>query len=899
MLKEFQLVQDDVSLLFTSRGDGFLNHSGERRDDEVLNHVVQPVKSGSATPIHSPRSPIPLNEDRTPQTVDPRKSRPPRPSALAVSNLDGITESEPPGQLPLPRPTSSTLPIHLAANVSQVAPIADMPMTNAPTTDVLMSEPMTFSTSDKIRDREASGKDQIVTMLSLMKHAGRAAILEDRLIQARTRLRQAKLSEENVKRRYDGSLDLIANYARSCEAEEGKVAALEAELQQHAALEKSMVERMSLQQQAILAGTSITSLERTPATPLAAPLPAEHAKYIENRLEQKFDERFKGLDDLANKSSSPKLTAIEESLDKLRADYTLHGETLNEHRSKLNSLDQRVKDTQHPTSDPAIDHIKSQSEGLQLEFKSLSKSVDARFGTLRDKVNKIETANTSERVKQVESTLQAKIDGLSTKVDTLANKQTTDSDTFKEQIDTARKTHTTLTQRIDKMPTAVAATPSTNDSVSRAELKQHRQLIDSAIHSIKHLSSRFNALTTSEVYHAVLDSVQPLGPLCDQVRADHLILTTQFEQLKASIDTLQQDRASGSNNTTSNDEVFSKFQKTLEDLQARMIEISAQPQNEDSKLREEVNRLRSDLNASTVNQLEATVTALQEKVKGIEDEGSHATLDILELKTGLKNLSQELAEVPLASQVTADLTRLNTRIESTQKALDSILNRVDTLENDEPESPKTEPESEIDQVREQQNRLTTIIQQVIIDLTPTATNFVKIENLASPVDETYISDKLVEVVPMKIWFRGGKVDKQSGTTRYALIQLQDDDVDNVISRLHEKKWQGRVIRVIKVGSKGYLEMLFGLDLQPTGVVSDTIAGSSDQKPIITVEDDQGISQERVQSRTLAIREDDSTSRTSTPGEGSSSRNGGTGKRRMTASTNDDGSHSTKRSKLRK
>ena len=186
------------------------------------------------------------------------------------------------------------------------------------------------------------------------------------------------------------------------------------------------------------------------------------------------------------------------------------------------------------------------------------------------------------------------------------------------------------------------------------------------------------------------------------------------------------------------------------------------------------------------------------------------------------------------------------------------------------------------------------MRQAIKDLVPATTNFVKIENLSSPIDEAYISGKLGEVTADKIWLRGGKIDGQSGTTRYALIRLPSDNVDDVVSRLHELKWQGRVIRVFEVGPNGYADMLFGINPTALGV-PDTNVEQSDQKPVVTA--GQTSSLEGAQSRTLAIREDDSTSQNSTPG-GESSRNGGAGKRRAANSISEE-SHSVKRSRFRR
>ncbi|KAK5081097.1 hypothetical protein LTR70_008604 [Exophiala xenobiotica] len=178
------------------------------------------------------------------------------------------------------------------------------------------------------------------------------------------------------------------------------------------------------------------------------------------------------------------------------------------------------------------------------------------------------------------------------------------------------------------MASSSAAAKAQFDALKQ-ELDSIKPLVYRNDNSIKALDTRWNAISTAHLHKSIINSLVPLGPLCEQIKEDHAKLLGRVNNvqdgnahLQREIDTL---RLESSRQAPTAD---AAFQSQLADLRVRIDSIANQRQDlpagiceQLEKVQQEVHQIRSKAEQITaLPQGNAALSELTDKVKQVQEE---------------------------------------------------------------------------------------------------------------------------------------------------------------------------------------------------------------------------------------------------------------------------------------
>ncbi|KAK5087824.1 hypothetical protein LTR05_002039 [Lithohypha guttulata] len=431
--------------------------------------------------------------------------------------------------------------------------------------------------------------------------------------------------------------------------------------------------------------------------------------------------------------------------------------------------------------------------------------------------------------------------------------------------------------RNSAVPPTITLTPAVQSQIDRMQqdvnaLKFAKGQHD---HTIRALSTRYNAISTQHIYKHITAAMTPLAPRLVNVEDAYQHLEARYNS--ADSDALQM-------RTDIND---------LKTLFGEPIAPDATIETRLQAMKEVIDgiadRPRSpDLSEAQIKELEHRIATLETdvgetigKVTTLQDlcETSRLVCEEVQQNTGttygttteaLDSIRESISELSKKTKEHDDavtsLRRRHKKIsaasQETQKAMtqpeeptDSQNSATTHLRGDDithPHTPVAEPQSlpdkkstarprrTIDQLEEglqsagasnEQPEISPIAGYVVIEqLTSRYTD----KRIKQKFDEKIAEKKLPQIEINNIWIRGQKDEITGATSRCALLQVDSGTVDNILSAFegHEKAWSGRTVKVNKVDARRAREIITsGPTLPVAPLLESTTTMSTRDSPL--------------------------------------------------------------------
>ena len=349
-----------------------------------------------------------------------------------------------------------------------------------------------------------------------------------------------------------------------------------------------------------------------------APPPPQDIQQIKKDVQQiqkEITSLDKNLAELKTKPSSPTdpdFAALRTKVEKLSSFEGHYEKFYEDTKSRLRMSEDKL--SVHDGTLRQLRELQTILESRQSEAQKAQKAADANIAD-EDRA----VANLQGQLQMLQKSTPINPATLPVEVTSKLSNVEKQYNDFTKSVEATTKQH---------MAVSSAAAKAQFDALKQ-ELDSVKPLVYRNDNSIKALDTRWNAISTAHLHKSIINSLVPLGPLCEQIKEDHAKLLGRVNnvqdenaQLQREINTLRLE--SSRQGPTAN----AAFQSQLADLRVRIDGIANQRQElpavvcqQLEKVQQEVHELRSNAEQITaLPQGNAVLSELTEKVKQVQEE---------------------------------------------------------------------------------------------------------------------------------------------------------------------------------------------------------------------------------------------------------------------------------------
>jgi len=385
------------------------------------------------------------------------------------------------------------------------------------------------------------------------------------------------------------------------------------------------------------------------------------------------------------------------------------------------------------------------------------------------------------------------------------------------KLSNVEKQYNGFTQSVEattkqNMAVASAAAKAQFDALKH-ELDSVKPLIYRNDSSIKALDTRWNAISTAHLHKNIMNSLIPLGPLCEQLKEDHAKLSARVNEIQHGNARVQQQidvlrsKTDQISALSQGGDALSELADKVKQLQEQLILLQSKAESAPDgthQLLEATQTLRgriiecetkADRQQESLTAFEQHIATSTQRTIGISKDIQHIrtlTDQIPSFQSAIATMRNQVEE--LESHTVTDVIQ---RVEELQKAIDGLRNTMKEFDNEVvPTNTTINGDAQLTDIR----AVVHDHEKSIAALVYREDSFVKIANLASTVSEGFLKH-FIEKEPdatqvRNIWIRGNKDINKKTTNRHALVQIQTPDPYQVVRKVNgvgptRQRWKGR------------------------------------------------------------------------------------------------------------